>query len=147
MTGPQTLAVNDANARMATYFTCPNESMQRVFCLGYGHPVQVDLVLHAEISAGQFAHRAPADTWAMKTQAFAGASFRLIDVSLQAFLQRLTFILACKACPCTDLAPMLRRGPRLAQRFRVAHQAAEQTDVISSRRFVVFLSSHRDYPD
>ena len=126
MTGSKAFAVHDANAGKTSQITVAKKSAQCIPGFGDRHAVQVDLSLHAEIAAGQFAQRSFTDGWTAKSQAFASTGFGFIDIGRQAFLQRRFFVLAREMCLCTDPGPL--PGHRLAwpQRFRIAHQAAKK---------------------
>lgn len=113
MSRAKPFAVNDADAGVATQFTLADEIMQRVFGFRYGHAMQIDLVLHTEIPACEFAHGSTADGWSAKSKAFTCAGLGLVNIRFETLSQDLFFVLPGKSGCRANLWARLRRFFRL----------------------------------
>ena len=132
--GAQALAVHDAHAEPSGPDAIVDEFGQPRLGLGYGHAVQVDLVLDGKFATCELTHRAPADSWPAETQAVGIAGLHRIDVGIEALLQYLSLIGAGESGSRLRLARRRFGAVGRAQWLRVGEGATEDIRVVVTHR-------------
>ena len=130
--GAQSFTVNDAYTKVTATDTPIDKFGERCFCLGRRQSVEIDLGLHAEAAAGQFAKAAATYGRAPIREVLPACGLHGLDIRFQTFAQYFAFIAFPGSGPGRG-ATRRRRDGILTQRPGARHQASKEADIIVGR--------------
>lgn len=128
--------MHDAYAAVVPQATVIDEVSQDGGGLGHRHPVQIDLGLHAEVAARQFAHRLPANVLPVKAQAGAALHVGVVWLCLQTLAQYLAFVVCAEFGSRGD-PPWNRRGRIVGEWSGIGDRSAKQIGIVVRQGFGV----------